>query len=156
MPLKAVDTVWKSFSTTKTKLLWFARIALGKYFNLIIRKHTKTCYLMKSLWVINFSLVLRSNFFPVCMCVVLVVLRFYLGCFCCPFSSPVAFWLIFDCNHSYYQSFPLHVRTHEQIYGFQCFNVLMTLTTFKLWICCICIYERERMKWDRKRQRSVR
>lgn len=136
----------KNFSTTKTKLLWFARIALGKYFNLIIRQHTKTCYLMKSLWVINFSLVLRSQFyifFPpkwierVCLCVCVSSLDVVLSLFSIAFLADflIATIHIIKVFRSAFRVY------YQQIYGLQCFNVLMTLTTFKLWICCICIYE---------------
>lgn len=124
MALKAVDTVWKSFRHKNNKIIMIPRNTLGKYFNLIIRQATNRrrkkaptartmCMVWWSHWVINLSLVLRSHFFYYAF---FVHFWLYDGCCCCRCCITLS-------NFS-------PARTQQ----FMAFNVLMTLTTFKLWI----------------------
>lgn len=139
---------------TKTILLWFARNALGKYFNLIIRQRTKTVlYLIKSL---SNKLEFGVAFYFLSLCMYAsrnaILHSIFCACVCvCVYarvwgSLNVAFWFFFDCTSIHKISKFSTARTQQ----FMAFNVLMTLTTFKLWICCI-----HYAKWDRKSQHNA-
>lgn len=120
--------------------------AHGKYFNLIIWQHTKTCHLMKSLASNAYYRVIALWVW----CCVPIFRRLSLFRYCfyaffslplilrCP-SSVTAFQRVYffsdevTTNRILASKFSALCSSNTTIYSFQCFNDV------KLWIYCVCV-----------------
>lgn len=142
-------TPFKKVSTTKTALLRVVRsltqihflpartllASLGKYFNLIIWQHTKTCYLVKSL-----GKVMHTTLYDVPIFRYLSFFRYYfIFCILSFISYCVSEGVLVlgdTTNRIMASKFSALGSSNTTIYSFQCFNDV------ELWIYCVrvCVW----------------